>query len=63
MYISGSKYVNTVVTEISKGVGIEEVQDFNGSKAEGPVYDLSGRRVENPAKGLYIMNRKKMVIK
>lgn len=62
MYISGSKYVNTVVTSISKGLGIEEIQG-NGSEADGPVYDLSGRRVENPAKGLYIKNGKKMVIK
>ena len=62
MYISGSKYVNTVVTSISKGLGIEEIQGY-GSEAEGPVYDLSGRRVENPVKGLYIKNGKKMVIK
>ena len=63
MYISGSKYVNTVVTSISKGSGIEKVQKFNGSKAEAPVYDLSGRRVENPAKGLYIKAGKKIVVK
>ena len=62
MYISGSKYVNTVVTGISKGLGVEEIQG-NGSEADGPVYDLSGRRVENPVKGLYIKNGKKMVIK
>ena len=62
MYISGSKYVNTVVTSISKGLGIEEIQGY-GSEAEGPVYDLSGLRVENPVKGLYIKNGKKMVIK
>lgn len=63
MYISGSKYVNTVVTSISKGSGIEKVQKFNSSKAEAPVYDLSGRRVENPAKGLYIKAGKKIVVK
>ena len=62
MYISGSKYVNTVVTGISKGVSIEPVQEFKGATAEGPVYDLSGRRVENPAKGLYIMNGKKVLV-
>ena len=61
MYISGSKYVNTVVTGISKSVGVERVQELRG--AETPVYDLSGRRVENPAKGLYIKNGKKMVIR
>jgi len=28
-----------------------------------PIYDLSGRRVQNPTKGLYIVNGKKVVIK
>ena len=28
-----------------------------------PIYDLIGRRVENPAKGIYIVNGKKVVIK
>ena len=32
------------------------------NKAEG-VFDLQGRRVENPKKGLYIMNGKRIVIK
>jgi hypothetical protein len=27
------------------------------------IYDLMGRRVENPAKGVYIVNGKKVVIK
>ena len=30
---------------------------------DGAIYDLSGRRVENPTKGIYIMNGKKFVIK
>ena len=30
---------------------------------DGAIYDLSGRRVENPTKGIYIMNGKKVVIK
>lgn len=35
-----------------------EIQDENS-----PVYDLQGRRVANPEKGLYIVNGKKVVIK
>ena len=31
--------------------------------ADKVVYDLQGRRVENPAKGIYIVNGKKMMIK
>ncbi|MBQ9229859.1 MAG: hypothetical protein IJ190_01630 [Prevotella sp.] len=31
--------------------------------SDGLYYDLSGRRVENPAKGVYIVNGKKVVVK
>ena len=31
--------------------------------AEGTVYNLSGQRVNKPAKGLYVINGKKMIIK
>lgn len=31
------------------------------SKGEGTVYDLSGRRVQKPTKGLYIVNGKKIL--
>ena len=46
--------------------------DFSGTTAIGPVvnevedniyYDLSGRRVENPTRGIYILNGKKVFIK
>ena len=33
------------------------------SEGEGVWYDLSGRRVENPTKGIYIMNGKKVIFK
>jgi len=33
------------------------------SEGEGTSYDLNGRRVANPAKGLYIKNGKKVVVK
>ena len=39
---------------------IEEVK--NEVVVEG-IYDLSGRRVENPVKGLYIINGKKVLVK
>ena len=41
-------------------VGIEEVKGQNGVKA---VYDLQGRKVANPTKGIYIINGKKVLIK
>ena len=41
---------------------IEEVKGENG-KVETEIFDLQGRRVTNPTKGLYIINGKKVFIK
>ena len=40
--------------------GIDEVNG-EGLMVNGPVYDLQGRRVQKPGKGLYIMNGKKVL--
>ena len=46
--------------------------DFSGTTAIEPIinevedniyYDLSGRRVENPTRGIYILNGKKILVK
>lgn len=42
--------------------GINNVQDQDAAKGK-VVYDLQGRRVENPQHGVYIVNGKKVVIK
>lgn len=42
--------------------GIESVQEFKGSKVQG-YYDLQGRCVSQPTKGLYIIDGKKVVVK
>lgn len=42
--------------------GIESVIATENAK-DGVIYDLSGRRVQNPGKGLYIINGKKYVVK
>ena len=42
--------------------GITQVQG-SGLKVNGEYYNLSGQRVVNPAKGLYIVNGKKVVVK
>ena len=36
---------------------------LNGEQSTKEVFDLSGRRVNAPARGLYIVNGKKVVIK
>ena len=40
--------------------GVNEVNG-SGLMVNGPVYDLQGRRVEKPGKGLYIVNGKKVL--
>ena len=40
-----------------------EMPTADGNDADTVVYDLQGRRVSQPAKGLYIVNGKKIVIK
>jgi len=42
--------------------GIEELTPTL-SKKEGEVYDLSGRKVQNPSKGVFIKNGRKMLVK
>ena len=46
---------NTELTDIEN----YEIRDLKSTM----IYDLMGRRVEHPAKGIYIKGRKKMVVK
>lgn len=57
--ISESKVVSMLFGDDTTGIS-EATTISNGN---GKVYDMQGRRVENPAKGLYIQNGKKVVIK
>ena len=43
--------------------GIETIENSKRSTDDGVYYDLQGRRVENPTRGIYIVNGKKVVIK
>lgn len=43
--------------------GIETVETSKGNIKDGVYYDLQGRRVEKPTRGIYIVNGKKVVIK
>ena len=44
-------------------MGDASIADVLNDKKEGYYYDLMGRKVENPAKGIYIHNGKKVFIK
>ena len=41
---------------------IDNLKLTDNSQQTSCVYDLLGRRVENPTKGVYIMNGKKVVM-
>ena len=43
--------------------GIETIENSQKSTEDSVYYDLQGRRVENPTRGIYIVNGKKVVIK
>lgn len=56
-----SNGVKSVVTfEDGIADGIQSIDANNGN--EPVIYDLSGRRVKNPARGLYIINGKKQLV-
>ena len=57
---AGSRMVMVFADETT---GISSLTPSPSPKGEGSVYTLSGQRVEKPAKGLYIVNGKKVVIK
>ena len=55
-YIYDVKFVGENDYEAALGI-----HDVTTQKANGYIYDLSGRRVKNPTKGIYIINGKKYV--
>lgn len=49
------------VTVVDAATGIEDVKVE--TEGEGVIYDLMGRKVENPAQGIYIKNGKKFIVR
>ena len=43
--------------------GIGKVEEFKSSKVQTDLYDLSGRKVSNARKGIYIQGKKKILVK
>jgi len=56
------KMMNRVNSLSPVSTDISEVTAGAATKAEG-IYDLQGRRVENPQRGLYIVNGRKVIIR
>ena len=59
-YEKTSPWENFYIQEINY-TGIEDINAENGNVKA--IYDLQGRRVENPTEGIYIVNGKKIFIK
>ena len=49
------------VTVVDAATGIENVKVETNS--DGVIYDLMGRKVENPAQGIYVKNGKKFIVR
>ena len=64
---SGAPIRGFVIGEDDNTTGIDVITingiDTNDSKVDDSVYDLMGRKVSKPAKGIYIKNGKKVIIK
>ena len=63
-------YVPLTIEEITNGAyATPDVQDddtavdtITADKSNPAIYDMSGRRIYNPAKGVYIMSGKKVLV-
>ena len=55
--------VNANKVKISSSTGISVIEAGNGNNGNAAYFDLQGRRVAKPAKGLYISNGRKVVMK
>ena len=53
----------TIVWNDGETTGIKDNYEFGIMNSDAATYDLSGRKVANPAKGLYIKNGKKFIVK
>ncbi|MBO4550754.1 MAG: hypothetical protein J5733_08490, partial [Bacteroidaceae bacterium] len=63
MELPARSAVTVVISlEDATGIGNEELRMANVESAHA-IYDLSGRRVANPRKGIYIKNGNKIVIR
>ena len=60
--VTGAKTL-TIVWNDGETTGIEENYEFGTMNSDAATFDLSGRKVANPAKGLYIKNGKKFIVK
>ena len=58
---TGATVLGAKALTFGNATGIENLQMVNGEWSNGKCYDLSGRRVTNPTKGIFIVNGKKVM--
>jgi hypothetical protein len=56
-------FTTAVVSKEASSNGIIKLSKDHRSKANSAYYDLQGRRVDHPTKGLYIVNGRKVLVK
>jgi len=61
--LTGSRVMRIVADDETTGISEALPLNDNGEMTNDNVYDLQGRRVTKPTRGLYIVNGKKVVIK
>ena len=61
--LTGSRVMRIVADDETTGISEALPLNDNGELKNDNVYDLQGRRVEKPTRGLYIVNGRKVVIK
>ena len=61
--LAGSRVMRIVADDETTGVSEASPLNDNGEMTNDNVYDLQGRRVTKPTRGLYIVNGRKVVIK
>ena len=59
--INAQKGLNYVLTQMPDG--IEEVKSIELQSQSAKIYDLQGRQVNTPTRGIYILGGRKVVIK
>ena len=61
--IKGETHAFAKLTLVSEGTGIGEIDADLNEMQDDTYYDLLGRKVINPTSGIYIQNRKKVIVK
>lgn len=62
-YLPKNNSTQQIKKFIFKENGTTGIQEITTAQTENSIYDLSGRKVINPRKGIYIQNGKKFIVK